>query len=416
MLSEWKYIFSRLKDTRVLENYSFMTALTVFSSLIGIIIYPYLIRVLGKEQMGLYVFLFAVVSYLQIVVDYGFDQPAAKATAEAADDKSILSSVLTRIRFAKLLNLILSVVIALPFVLNITLLRENIRLVTIIALLLFVPVLFPVWYFQGTKNMKVVTYINLFCRLMQIPLVFIFIHSPAHIVRYALIVSLTTLSGAVAAAVYIWLQGLRPVRIRLSELASDYMDATPFFLTYLAGNVKEKVLTNFIGVAFGMGEVAIYDLACKIIQVPRFFTQNINAALFPEVVARPDSGRIRLILRYEHIIGFAIVLSVSLIAYPAVLLLGGRDMIAAVPLTVILSLTIYTWLVTGAYLQFVFVPAGKYRFVAYNQLVALITCFLFFALGYMLCKSVVVVAVAITLSGFCEILFCRRLTHKFSMI
>ena len=302
-MKELRYIFNRLRATRVLENYSFMTALTVLNSLIAILIYPYLIRVLGKEQMGLYVFLFAVVSYLQVLVDYGFDQPATKAVAEAAGDKKKLSFILSHIQFAKFANLLFSLLLAVPFVMFIPVLKENILLIAAIVPLLFVPIFFPSWYFQGTKNMKVVTYINLCYRLLQVPFVFIFVHSPEHTCRYAFLVSFTMLAGAIAASVYIWRQGLRPVKISREAFITNYKDATPFFLTHLASNIKDKVLTNFVGVAFGMSEVAIYDLACKIVQVPRLFTQNINAALFPEVITDPAPERVKKILRYERLAG-----------------------------------------------------------------------------------------------------------------
>ena len=38
---------------KVVENYFFMTALQIISSAFGVLIYPYLIRVLGAESYGL---------------------------------------------------------------------------------------------------------------------------------------------------------------------------------------------------------------------------------------------------------------------------------------------------------------------------------------------------------------------------
>ena len=49
------HFLQRLRETRVLENYSFMTALSIFSALIGLIIYPYVIRMTGKDAYGAYI-------------------------------------------------------------------------------------------------------------------------------------------------------------------------------------------------------------------------------------------------------------------------------------------------------------------------------------------------------------------------
>ena len=164
--------------------------------------------------------------------------------------------------------------------------------------------------------------------------------------------------------------------------------------------------------SFGVGEVAVYDLAEKIITIPRYFTQNINSALFPEVVANATPDRVKRILRYERRIGTGLALVIALLSYPAVLLLGGQQMLGAVWITVLLSTTIYTWLVAGAYINFVFIPANRYYLITLNQIVALVSCVLTAALGLLVWKDITVVAFGLMVSGFVEVLFCRYLTNR----
>ena len=60
-------IFNKLKslfanNEKVVENYVFMTAMQIISSAFGILIYPYLIRVLGIEPYGSFVFAIAIIA------------------------------------------------------------------------------------------------------------------------------------------------------------------------------------------------------------------------------------------------------------------------------------------------------------------------------------------------------------------
>ena len=389
-----------------------MTALTLCSSLLGLVIYPIVIRRLGMEQYGVYAFILAVVAYFQVVVEWGVTMPAAKTVANNRDNLPVLSEAFSAITILRTGLLLLALAVGCGLVWAIPLLRTQRWLFGVLLSQCVVPILFPDWYFQGMQKMKVVTLINLFFRLLQLPLILIFVHTPDDLLRYAVIVSVTMLLGALVAFGYVLRDGVRLQRVGIAGLRYWLREGTPFFLTTLTGIAKEKILVHWIGIFFGMSEVALYDLATKVVHIPRMFTQSINTALFPRLVNRPTPDNIRRTLHYERIIGVAMMLFVGVVGYPLILLLGGTEMTSAYPAAVILSGSIYTWLVVGAYLQFVFVPRHLYRFVLYNQVVALLSCLLFCAVGQALLPSLYTFAAALALSGGMEILFCRIIIRK----
>ena len=90
----------------------------------------------------------------------------------------------------------------------------------------------------------------------------------------------------------------------------------------------------------------------------------------------------------------------------------GLDSIDAYPMSVILSWSIYTWLVVGAYLHFVFIPQNRYYYVTYNQLTALLSCLVLTAVGLLIWCNILVMPVALVLSGFMEIAYCRIACHR----
>ncbi len=94
-------ILHRLRETRVLENYSYMTALNILSALIGLIIYPYVIRATGKDAFGTYVYAFTIASFFQVLIDYGFDSPGAKAIVQANEDVMERSRIVTSVLLLK---------------------------------------------------------------------------------------------------------------------------------------------------------------------------------------------------------------------------------------------------------------------------------------------------------------------------
>ncbi len=401
-----------MKETKVLENYSFMTVLQIFNALISLIIYPFVIRQVGAEAYGIYVFALAIISYFQILIDFGFDSPSAKMVVDNRQDKEKQSFILSAVFTAKHLLLVPTLIIFGLLIFFIDNIFSHLPLYLAIFMQVYANILFPSWYFQGMKNMRVVTIIQIVCRLLTIPLIFIMIRQPQDITVYALIVNGSILLGGVVASVLLHRNGLKIRFLCLKDTIPFFKDATPFFLTGLAGKLKEGLLTTIVGLVFGMRDVAIYDLAQKIVSIPRMFTQNINKALFPEILSNPSPERVRKVMNYERLIGILASIIIALLGYPAVLLLGGKEMIAALPLAIILSLTIYTWLVVGGYLNFVFIPQKRYYYVTQNQLVAMLTSLLFCGVGLLIKQDILLIATALTLSGFVEILYCRYLAKN----
>lgn len=403
---KWQ-LLKRLKETRVLENYSFMTSLTIFSTLIGLVIYPFVIRATGKEAYGTYVYAFTIASFFQVFLDYGFDSPCAKAIVQARNDVKELSRIVSLALTLKGMILIVSGVIFVLCLYWIPFMHNN-RFISYITFIQIIATsFFPTWYFQGLKKMKFVTYINLGLRLCTLPIILWLIRSPQDIGLYALIIMISILLGTIIAYLCLVADGIRLQRIGYSQIRLLLRDATPFFVTSLTGTLKSLSIKTIIKTFFGVGEVAVYDLAEKIVTIPRFFTQNINSALFPEVVNNASPSRVRRILIYERIIGACAALLVALLSYPAVWILGGEEMMGAVLITILLSSILYTWLVVGAYINFVFIPTNHYYAITLNQVIALLSCLVFSLGGLYLWRDITMVAAGLMVSGFIEILFCR---------
>ena len=398
---------------KVVENYFFMTALQIISSAFGVLIYPYLIRVLGAESYGLYVFAVATASYFVGIVSFGFSFPGVKAIAHNKDNLQIKSAVVSSVFTSKILLGIVSLVIFIGLLLTVPLLKDHKGLFLIVYAQILSEIFFPIWYFQGVQKMKIVTYFQLAFRILSLPFIFILVRSTDDLLQYAFIATLSVVLPAVALYVYLIRRENLTIRLQpISKLKTYFKEATPFFWSSTAGTIKQESVTIIIGAFFGMKDVALYDLANKLIMLPRMLTMSINTALFPKVIEDIKTETIKKIEKYETMIGLAVVLFVVVFGYWIIWVLGGKEMTGAYPLAIILSFTVLTWLVVGCYINFVFVPQNKYYFVTNNQIVALISFVVICIPALFLTTGIMAVVVALTLSGFSEIAYSKYLIRK----
>jgi len=381
--------------------------------LIGLFLYPYLIRTLGQSAYGTYVFAGACINFFILFISFGFTFPALKKISLHADDHKIKNETVSSVFTAKFYLFILSCGIFAVLICVIPFFRDHYLLYMVIFSLTICDVLFPTWYFQGIQKMKLVTYIQLSTKLLMIPFIFIFIKSPEDVLLYAIIFSSSSILGAVISLFYLRIKENIHLRfVSFHSLKPLFKDALPFFWTSAAGTFKRESVTLIIGSFFGMKDVALYDLANKIVSIPRLITMNINDAIFPRVIKNINPTQIKKIIRYEALIGLSITLLIIIFGRWAVLLLGGESMMDSYLMAIILSTTIFTWLVVGCYINYVFVPQNKYYFVTQNQIVALVSFLVLCGAGLLISGNILSVLFAYALSGFIEIFYCKYLIKK----
>ncbi len=400
-------------NSKVAENYVFMTILQVLNVCFYILIYPFVIRVLGAESYGLYAYAAALVMLFITFVSFGFDLPAAKRIAEHASDTGVKEQVLSEVTTAKiLLEGIALVVFAVLFPVS-----AKMQAAPVLFSIVFVQTLsnifFPQWYFQGIQRMRVVTYIQVCFRLLSLPFIFWLLHAPEDLWIFALILTLCSVLGSLVAWWIIrYREGLHVRLVPLSDAWRSTREALPFFLSNATSALKEQGIVLLIGMFLGMTDVAIYDLANKIIIIPRTILSKLNDAIFPQMMAQPSASGRRKVLLGEVAIGLASIVLVAAFGYWAVLVLGGKAMLASYPVSIILSVTILTWLVVGAMIYFYIIPSGQTYYITLNQVIAMVSTFAFAGVSLYFTHSVYLLAASLAIAGLIEIVFCSIVIRR----
>ena len=402
MISVLKNFYIKHKD--VVENYFFMTVLQVLNSAFYLLIYPYLIKSLGPDSYGLFVFLYAIINYFIGFVNFGFDMPSIKHIANKTYSVDyIVSIVLT----AKIYLLIISILILFALSFFTSIVSQNILLILLFLPSILSNIFLPRWYFQALQRMKIVTVVVLLARLMSVPFILLFVNEPQDLYIYIIIFVLTGLVTAIISMYIIIVKDNVKVKLIDYHNTVNYIkESFAFFLSTFAGILKEQSLSILIGLFLTMKDVALYDLANKIIQFPRILVLSINGAIFPKLIRNYNLDTARLIIKYQFLIGVLIVFLVLVTGNWAVKFLGGGELNEAFTGVIILSFTVLSHLVIGAYIDFIFIPNNMYYTVTFNQIISLISMLLLVVVFFGIFKSLNSLILAISLTGLFEYIYC----------
>jgi PST family polysaccharide transporter len=273
----------------VFKNFSFFSVLRVFNILSQYLLVSYLIRTLGTETYGVFVWGFSIIQYLIIVINFGFNTYAAKYIAENKDDQLELNRIFSAILVIKLSLFILSVVAFIAIIYSVGMFDANQSLFLILLGFVLGEVLFPIWFFQGKEKLDIPTKIVFSFKLLLIALTFLLITGPDDLLRYALLLSGSQLLIGVT-GFYV---ALNKLNISLVKTTSNFIwkkikEGFMFFIGTLCSRSFNLAVIFLAGIWFTMEDAASFDVSFKIIAAFQLPFETLSMVLFPTISRTKD--------------------------------------------------------------------------------------------------------------------------------
>ena len=302
-----KYFSSKIKENKtVLTNFSYLTLLQVFTLLGPLIAYPYLVRTIGLHLYGIVIYAQVLVSYISLIVDFGFNSIGAKDVASNRDNRDTISEIVSSIQLNKLIIWFICLIIYLIVICFVPFFKDHRFLYICSFFITFNELLFPVWFFQGIEKMKYTTYINIFVKLMFILLIFIVIKNETDYIYIPLLNSLGALvAGLFSFYVIVKKEHVKIVFVPISKLIYYLKESFSLFISIISVRLYLNINKLVVGTCLGMSEVAIYDLGEKIATAMKIPIGMIGQATFPKIARERN---IRYINKLMYIVvGLAIL-------------------------------------------------------------------------------------------------------------
>lgn len=339
------------KNKILAQNFSYLTTLQFFNLAIPLITYPYLIRVLGKDIYGLVAFAQAIISYLLIFVNFGFNISATKEISFHRDNISKLSEIISSVLQIKFILFILSLIILISIVFIVPQAKDYKMLFLLSISACLYDIIFPVWYFQGIEQMKYITYITLLGRLTFLSLIFPLVQGPNDYLFVPIVYGFGYFICGLVALYIIFFKHkinfqLQPILI----LKKYFIDSIPIFVSNISMNLMTSTNKVICGTFLGMEEVAYYDLAEKITSILKMPQIILSQTLFPKIAKKMNIQFIKKLYILSISFHLFLMFTIIVFSHKIVTFLGGIQMEPAIGVVIILILTI-PFVVTSNFLS-----------------------------------------------------------------
>lgn len=303
---------------KLIKNFSFLFSVNIANFVLPLLTFPYLVRVLGIEKFGLLSFATSIITYFLILTDYGFNLTATKEISINRNNKKKLNVIFSNVITLKVLIMTIGFLLLLPLLYFIPKFNNYWYIFIFSYGSVLGQVLFPIWFFQGLEEMKVVSILSVATKVIFTGCVFLLIKDENDFYLVPLISSL--------GFIFIGVISMFIVKIKYNiifivqsrrDLYQYLIDGWPLFLSNISVTLYTTATITFLGFFTNNAIVGYYSVADKIISAIRGVISPVSQVLFPYLcnISTSNPKKVLNINRKLAIFGGFFMLIVSLVLF-----------------------------------------------------------------------------------------------------
>lgn len=309
---------------------------------------PYIARVLGADNTGIYSYTYTIANYFVVFGMLGLEQYGNRCIAQVRDNKAKMSEIFTELY---VLHVIIAIPVFLIYVIYSFVSPMQYKVYFFIQGLYVISMLFDVnWFFFGLEKFDVTVIRNSVIKLLAVLSIFLFVREKSDLWIYVLIMALSTFISQAVLFTMVF-KYVKVQRIKFSFLRKHLKPMLLLFIAVIATNLNRMIDKVMLGWFDKMTELGCYDYADHIIRIPLSFIAafgTIMISRMSNLCIKKDEGEVRteteLILDNSAciilIFSFALGFGVAAIAPEFVPLYLGAEYKETEFLVIILAMSI----------------------------------------------------------------------------
>lgn len=277
-----------IDSKREIKDVIYLMALQGLNYVAPLIVFPYLMKVLGAEKFGYIGFSLSVIQYLMLIVDFGFNLSATKKIALAKNNQQELNDIFWATMWSKIGLLAISFVVLLIFAFAVPRFTVYRSTMLIMFLMVISNTFSFVWLFQGLGKIRVVTIINTISKLLILPITFLLVKSADDYLTAAFIQSMVYVAGSVITIFLLLKKRYVTKWIKYSKDKAIFAlkDSYPIFLSIAATSIYTALFAIVLGYFSTPIEVGKYTAAEKIMRGFAYLVfVPISQSFYPRISA-----------------------------------------------------------------------------------------------------------------------------------
>ena len=259
------------------KNIAISTLYQILLIILPIVTAPYIARVLGPDQSGVYDYTTSIMTYFAMFAALGTASYGVREIARVRDDAAMRSKLFWEIELMTVMTSSVCIVVWFIFI-ALTPQYKTIYLVLTMGLL---STMFDIsWFFAGMEQFKYTVTKNAACKLIGVILMFLFVKKQEDLLLYVIIIISSTMIGDLSMWLYVP-RFVEKVDFRTFTFRKHFHETLIYFVPTVATSVYTVLDRTLIGVITNnKAENGCYHYAMQIVNMMKALTfSSLNMVL-----------------------------------------------------------------------------------------------------------------------------------------
>lgn len=274
----------------VIKNAISLYGLTFSNYFIGLLMFPYLSRVLSVGAFGVIGYATSLCTVFQMVIEYGFQLSTTADIALCRSNKVKVSRIVSTMTCSKLLLAVVSFAAFLACCFLVDSLRGYAALLVLFFADYAIKALLPDSYFRGIERMGEITVRSVAVRSGILVGTLLLVKGDETLYAYPIIMIVCDMAALAWAFVLIRRDGIALVRPSAGDVVSAIREGFWFFVSRISASINGSLGSLFLGTAFSPDSfvMGIYSGATRLSTAAQQMTSPIGDALYPSMMSGKD--------------------------------------------------------------------------------------------------------------------------------
>lgn len=277
------------------KNYLYNLVYQVLILVLPIITTPYISRVLGAENVGIYSFTISIVTYFSLFGTLGVSLYGQREIAYARENNNKRKKIFIEIIIFRFITMSISILIYFfTYARN----NEYSTYYQILILYLLASVFDISWFFQGIEEFKKTVTRNVIVRTASVCSIFLFVKTSEDLSKYLLIYSLADLLGNLSLWLYLP-RYFKGIQIKHINIKRHMIPIILLFIPQIAIKLYNIVDRTMIGYMIEQkSELGNYEEAYKLINVLFTVVSSLGVVMVPRIASTFATGDKKTLNQY----------------------------------------------------------------------------------------------------------------------
>jgi PST family polysaccharide transporter len=276
-------IVSKIKNNTILTNIASLGLLQMANYVIPILVIPFVVRALGADGFGKASYAQNIITYLTVLVNFGFDYSATRDIAINKNNKEAIRNIFWSVIKHKGILLIISFIALGVMYFTFPKVTDDLPLYIYAAIVNIGFVFFPTWFFQGIEKMGKMAIFNFVSRAFGGLLVVLLVRETSDYRLYIFLNSIVYVFVGITAFLYVIKKyDLLPYISDRLIFKESFTKSFPIFLNTLCAMFYTIFGMTLLGNYVSDADLGIYAGAYKIIYAfVMLSSMPLSVALYP---------------------------------------------------------------------------------------------------------------------------------------